>query len=78
MKGKICDGDKGLLFFSIIFAVFGIISMIIGFIELPFFPVGVAMIVLAILIIIPHEYIDDNPLHAFAMCLKKQNLRDKK
>lgn len=58
MKGKICDGDKGLLLFSIIFTVFGIISMIIGFKELPFFPVGVVMVILAISIMIPHEYID--------------------
>jgi len=58
MKGKICDDDKGLLLFSIIFAVFGIVSIIIGFIELPFFPIGIAMVILAILIMIPHEYID--------------------
>ena len=58
MKGKICDDDKGLLLFSIIFAVFGIISIIIGFIELPFFQVGIVMIILSILIMVPHEYMD--------------------
>ena len=71
MKGKICDGDKGLLLFSIIFTVFGIISMIIGFKELPFFPVGVVMVILAILIIIPHEYIDKEIKNEFSQEEKK-------
>jgi len=59
MKGKLCDGFKGLWISSIILMIFGIVSIIIGLlIENPFLLIGIVIIILAILLMIPHEYID--------------------
>jgi len=69
MKGKLCDGVLGDAFFSLIFIFMGIACIIIGlFGVVPFLVIGVGLILLCILIIIPHEYIDN--------CFKKDGVKE--